>query len=247
MDREQRRDTKERVLAAAEQLFAERGPEATSLRDVTSAAGVNIAAVNYHFGSKAALYRAVVHRLLTPVNDERLRRLSALRSRSPTVADLVEAFVVPVLDSVGTTTEEGRLRAKLVGRVLGDPTDESRRVVIAEASRAERPYLDAFAEVLPHLPGDELAWRYRSLIGVLVSTLVGTFDPPDGGAEHAARRPDAGDAGRRWLVTFLTAAMTAPASTPAVGVTADGTGARDRSGRGATMPHEQRRRRGGDS
>ena len=59
-------DTKERILDAAEQLFGEHGPSDTSLRAITAAAGVNLAAVNYHFGSKEKLIEAVLSRRLEP-------------------------------------------------------------------------------------------------------------------------------------------------------------------------------------
>src|SRR3954471_13629244 len=70
--------TKSRILDAAEQLFMEHGFEATSLRQLTSAAGVNLAAVNYHFGSKEELFQAVLTRRLDPMNQERIELLEAL-------------------------------------------------------------------------------------------------------------------------------------------------------------------------
>src|ERR1700682_4102017 len=66
-------DTKTRILDAAESLFMEHGFEATSLRSLTTAAGVNLAAVNYHFGTKEVLFRAVLTRRLDPMNQERGR------------------------------------------------------------------------------------------------------------------------------------------------------------------------------
>src|SRR5712691_4179518 len=71
-------DTKTRILDAAEQLFMEHGFEATSLRSLTTAAGVNLAAVNYHFGSKEELFQAVLTRRLDPMNQERVELLDAL-------------------------------------------------------------------------------------------------------------------------------------------------------------------------
>src|SRR5215470_418761 len=71
-------DTKTRILDAAEALFTEHGFEATSLRQLTTAAGVNLAAVNYHFGSKEELFQAVLTRRLDPMNQERLDLLTGL-------------------------------------------------------------------------------------------------------------------------------------------------------------------------
>ena len=76
--------TKDRILDAAEALFMEHGFEATSLRSITAAAAVNLAAVNYHFGSKEELFQAVLTRRLDPMNQERLDLLTALeREPSP--------------------------------------------------------------------------------------------------------------------------------------------------------------------
>ena len=61
-------ETRTRLLDSAEQLFAERGIDATSLRAITTAAGANLASVNYHFGSKDELFREVVSRRIGPVN-----------------------------------------------------------------------------------------------------------------------------------------------------------------------------------
>src|SRR3982750_849200 len=82
-------DTKTRILDAAESLFMEHGFEATSLRQLTSAAGVNLAAVNYHFGSKEELFKGVLTRRLDPMNQERIELLGRVEreagARPPTV------------------------------------------------------------------------------------------------------------------------------------------------------------------
>ena len=90
-------DTKQHILDTAEQLFAERGYAATSLRAVTQAAGVNLAAVNYHFGSKTGLLFAVVERRVNPVNAERLRLLDTLESgpEPPELEAVLRAFIAP--------------------------------------------------------------------------------------------------------------------------------------------------------
>ena len=77
-----RGDTKTRILDAAENLFAARGYHNTSLREITKEAGVNLAAVNYHFGSKEALLRAVIKRRLVPLNQVRTRRLHEVREKA---------------------------------------------------------------------------------------------------------------------------------------------------------------------
>ena len=93
--------TKDRILDAAESLFMEHGFEATSLRSITAAAGVNLAAVNYHFGSKEELFQAVLTRRLDPMNQERLDLLSALeRAAAPrpvACEQILSAMFVPAV------------------------------------------------------------------------------------------------------------------------------------------------------
>src|SRR4051795_9743779 len=78
--------TRDRLLDAAERLFAEHGYQATTMRGLTAEAEANIAAVNYHFGCKQSLLEAVVHRALAPVVAERRRRLEALGEGPPVEA-----------------------------------------------------------------------------------------------------------------------------------------------------------------
>src|SRR5438874_976468 len=93
--------TKERILDVAESLFMEHGFEATSLRSITAAAAANLAAVNYHFGSKEELFEAVLTRRLDPMNQERLDLLTALeRDAAPTPVtceQILSAMFVPAL------------------------------------------------------------------------------------------------------------------------------------------------------
>ena len=94
-------DTKTRILDAAERLFVEHGFEATSLRSLTSAAGVNLAAVNYHFGSKEELFQAVLTRRLDPMNQERIELLERIEreavGRAPSCEKILFAMLIPAL------------------------------------------------------------------------------------------------------------------------------------------------------
>src|SRR3954471_10629137 len=94
-------DTKTRILDAAERLFVEHGFEATSLRQLTSAAGVNLAAVNYHFGSKEELFQSVLTRRLDPMNQERIELLEKLERESggkPVgVEKILSSMLIPAL------------------------------------------------------------------------------------------------------------------------------------------------------
>lgn len=200
-------ETKERILDAAERLFAREGYAAASLRAVTAEAAVNLAAVNYHFGSKEALLRAVLRRIIGPVNAERLRLLDALEATGvpPSPEALLDAFITPDLDLLDRRGEGGRLHALLLGRLMGDPGEDVRRMVGEEIGEVLRRYLHAFTRALPDVPPAEVWWRFKGAIGVLVFLEANTLtdDLPDAPAA-------AGDTRAR-LLAFLAPALRAPA------------------------------------
>src|SRR3954471_7280827 len=179
--------TRDRLLDAAERLFAEHGYQATTMRGLTTEAEANIAAVNYHFGCKQSLLGAVVHRALAPVVQERRRRLRALGD-SPSVEELVEAIAGPLLECA-----EG---APLLGRVFVDPDPEMRCLVRAALSDASCERMAVLQRALPDVPRDELWLRLRAMYTVVGGHLAGTLGPCE----------------RAQLVTFLAAGLRAPAT-----------------------------------
>lgn len=179
--------TRDRLLDAAERLFAEHGYQATTMRGLTAEADANIAAVNYHFGCKQSLLEAVVHRALAPVVEERRRRLEALDA-APAVEAIVEAIVGPLFDCA-----EG---APLLGRLFVDPDPEMRCLVRAELSEASCERMAVLQRVLPEVPRDELWLRLRAMYTVVGGHLAGTLGPCE----------------RAQLVTFLAAGLRAPAT-----------------------------------
>jgi len=199
-------ETRTRILDAAERLFAQHGYAATSLRAVTTEAGVNLAAVNYHFGSKESLLRETVHRVVGPVNAERLRRLDALEAggATPSLETVLDAFVAPDLALLDATGEQARLHARLLGRILGDPGPEVQRMVAAEIGAVIERYFRALVAALPHLDPAEVWWRFRSTIGVLTFHEANPLPEPPFVPAPAAPADT-----RARLLAFLTAAMRA--------------------------------------
>ena len=118
-------DTKTRILDAAEGLFMEHGFEATSLRSLTAAAGVNLAAVNYHFGSKEELFQAVLTRRLDPMNKERIELIDKLEREAGGKAIACErilfAMLIPALRLARDEERGGKNFLRLVGRAYADP------------------------------------------------------------------------------------------------------------------------------
>lgn len=209
--------TKDRILDAAEALFADRGFAATSMRQITAAADANLAAVNYHFGSKEGLFGAVFARRITPVNEQRLVLLDELESRAapgaPVLEDVLEAFLRPALRL--SRTSQGAQFLRLAGRVYTEP-GEHWVPVVAQFDAVRDRYLAAFGGALPALPEVTLFWRTHFMIGVMCHTLADNdrLSHLSGGLCDSTDE----DATLRQLVPFLgagmRAAMPAPGPTP---------------------------------
>jgi AcrR family transcriptional regulator len=210
-------DTRTQILDAAEHLFAERGFHATSVRAITDLAGANLAAVGYHFGSKAELLAAVVRRVIEPINAAQCAGLDRLHTRTPDplVTELVEAFAGPLFDEMPAGDEGGARTSRLIVRILGDPAEEMRNWTGPAEDAVRDRYLAAFGRALPGLSPEELWFRVRGILAVLAVDRVEVYNNLS---------PVAGDAARRWAITFLAAAMSAPPT--GLPSTAGGRGAR---------------------
>lgn len=200
-------DTRSQLLDAAEQLFADHGYRGTSIRAITELAGANVAAVGYHFGSKADLMTAVVRRVVDPITAAQRAGLDGLLAQAPdpSVAALVEAFAGPMFDSMQAGDAGGARTSRLIVTILSDPADETRRWTgPAEDEMVDR-YLAAFARALPDLSRAELWFRVRGILAVTAVDRVDVYQRGQDGAPAGAV-----DAARRWAMTFLAAAMSAP-------------------------------------
>src|SRR5690349_17126320 len=148
--------TKPRILDAAEALFMEHGFEATSLRLITAAAGVNLAAVNYHFGSKEELFQAVLTRRLDPMNQARVALLDRYeREVAPAALGcerILAALFVPALELARDPARGGANFLRLLGRAYADPAPFIRQFLSAQYAPMIARFKDAFARALPQLP-----------------------------------------------------------------------------------------------
>ena len=171
-------DTKTRILDAAEAQFMEHGFEATSLRGLTSAAGVNLAAVNYHFGTKEELFQAVLTRRLDPMNQERIDLLAKLEreagGRALSCEKILFAMLIPALRLARDEKRGGKNFLRLVGRAYADPAPFIRHFLHAQYAQMIGNYKEAFSRALPHLSRQELTWRLHFVMGALSYTLAGT-------------------------------------------------------------------------
>jgi AcrR family transcriptional regulator len=171
-------ETQVRILDAAEELFMQHGFEGASMRMLTARAGVNLAAINYHFGSKDALIEAVFRRRLDPMNAARtaeLDRLEAEAQGRPLGPErIIRAFIGPSLALVADSKGGGRNFIRLLGRTYTDPSKGIRHLIGALYEPAMARFKAAFARALPQMPADELVWRMHFMFGTLAYTLAAT-------------------------------------------------------------------------
>ncbi len=169
-------ETRTRILDAAEELFMQHGFEATSMRLLTAKAGVNLAAVNYHFGSKLALIEAVFRRRLDPMNLARIAELDQLEAQSRAAApeEIIRAFLSPTLELVEDAKGGGRNFVRLLGRAYTEPAKPVRQLIGQMHAPVMDRYKSALERALPHMPREELVWRMHFMFGTLAYTLAAT-------------------------------------------------------------------------
>jgi AcrR family transcriptional regulator len=170
--------TKVRLLDAAETLFMEHGFEATSLRLITAAAGANLAAVNYHFGSKEELFQAVLTRRLDPMNQERVDLLTGFERQAapgPVPCEkILSAMLIPALRLARDPERGGNNFLRVLGRAYADPAPFIRQFLSDQYAVMIARFKAAFGRALPELPPRELSWRLHFIMGALSYTLAGT-------------------------------------------------------------------------
>ena len=205
--------TKRRILDAAEALFVEHGFEATSVRAITTAAGVNLAAANYHFGSKEELFQAVLTRRLDPMNEARLELLTrfehASAPRAVPCEKILAALFVPALELARDRDRGGENFLRLLGRAYADPAPFIRRFLSDQYALMIGRFKAAFGRALPRLPKKELSWRLHFIMGALSYTLAGT-DAAKLIAELTPHEANNDEALLRRLAPFLLAGLQAP-------------------------------------
>jgi len=201
--------TKDRILDAAERLFARDGIEATSLRAITAEAGVNLAAVNYHFQSKDALVIAVIERRVGPLNERRLALLDACEREAGEgplpLEKVLDAFVRPVVEIFAG---HARDFAPLMGRLYTEPSESVEKIYRSQTGAVVQRFIRAYGRALPELPRNELVWRVHFSMGAIGHTLAashmlrilsdGECDPSD--VEGTVKR----------LEAYMTAGLKAP-------------------------------------
>ncbi len=205
-------DTRQRILDAAEALFTEHGFDATTLRQITGAAGVNLAAVNYHFGSKEELVREVFRRRLTWLNQRRLRELDRLEAEAAGAplkpSRILEVFFGVALNMAADTEGGGRAFMRLLGRTYAKPAEFVRGFLAEEYAAVLARFKAALIKALPGVPGEEILWRFHFMLGAMSYAISGT-DALHIVAEDALDESDA-EALYARLMSFMIGGLRAP-------------------------------------
>ena len=165
-------ETKDRILDAAEELFANKGLGDTSLRAITQAADVNLAAVNYHFGGKDGLILAVFARRIDALNERRLYLLDQARTKNElTLEAILDAYIRPGLD-VRFDPDAARYM-KLLGRAYTEPHDQLQAFLPKQYDAVLEEFKPEFQRVLPGIDRTELYWRIHFCVGALMYCMAG--------------------------------------------------------------------------
>jgi len=170
-------DTTYRILDAAEHLFAERGFAETSLRTITGRAGVNLAAVNYHFGSKKALIQAVFERFLTPfctALDEALdRRLRDTGQAHLSLDDLLALVATVTVELNMRDPTRAVLFMRLIGLAYNESQGHLRRSIVGRYGSTFDRLQRLLNHAVPDIPAEEMYWRIHFALGSSIFTLSG--------------------------------------------------------------------------
>jgi len=203
--------TRDTLLEVAERLFAHRGLDAVSIRDIIAVARANLGAINYHFGTKDRLIEAVFERRLVPSTQERLRALEAVEKAAgdhpPELEAVLEAIFRPVVEEAMDPRRGGAVFGKLMARCLVDPNPVMEKVMHSHFGTVVKRFDAALLRAMPNLTPEDVFWRMHLLMGGLHQSLLllGRKPPPGAPAFHL----DAETYIRRF-VAFAAAAFRAP-------------------------------------
>jgi AcrR family transcriptional regulator len=192
--------TREQIIDVADRLFGEGGEGATSLRAITRAAGVNVAAIHYHFGGRDGLLEAVLDRYIGPLNARRLDLLEAL-DPSASLEAIVDAFIRPDFELIARLRSEGRgSLVSVLGAAYSQPTPLVAALLERQFAPIAEAFLPEFARRLPDLPAAELRARVELVVRLITSVFA---------ADRLQTRPPAIEEQVRRVVSFVAGGLSA--------------------------------------
>lgn len=209
--------TQQKIIDSALALYAEKGIDGVPVRALTSHAGVNVAAIHYHFGGTEALAEAVFGELSARVNKRRIRALEEIISaakaagRKPDVENIVSTFVDPYVGPDAAT--EGQLLAQLILKHRLSPSPMTERVIKKHFDPMAKQFVAALHDAMPEIPMELMYLRYMLMVSTVVLSLSdrGRTNRLQRLSGSKATAPD-GQAVRTALVDFIVGGMRAPAS-----------------------------------
>lgn len=165
-----------RLVEAAIALFAARGMDEVGVRELTAQAGVNLGAINYHFGNKEALAETVFMELAARVNGRRLDKLRRLQEEASaknghvSTREVIELFTEPYLGT-GPDAEEGRLLGQFVLKHRVTPSAMTQRIIRKHFDPMAKAYIEALSQAAPEIDAAEFFWRYMFMVSAVVLTV----------------------------------------------------------------------------
>ncbi|WP_144395436.1 TetR/AcrR family transcriptional regulator [Pleionea sediminis] len=171
-----KQSTKDRILDAAEALFADRGFAETSLRTITNRADVNLASVNYHFGSKKSLIQAVFNRFLQKFVTHLDKELTPIEQGldAPSVEQVLHTLVKPLMSMDKDRHEGSSNFMKLLGRAYAESQGHMRRFMQEHYAHYLRRFTSQLHRAAPNLANNEMFWRLHFMLGTVIFTLAGS-------------------------------------------------------------------------
>lgn len=209
--------TRERILATAVRLFAERGYHGVSLRHIVAEAEVNLGAVHYHFGSKQALFDAVFAYGARRIVEVRLGLLEGCREgpgRPPLLEQIVTAFLAPGLAG-GADHEAIRAFLRIRARLITEDSERARQLLREHFRTNTLRFIEALGRALPDLPPEKLRWRFQTMLATIV------YSASNWGAVHSLSDEAGGRADGETTLAHLVPLMAAMFRTPADAVPID--------------------------
>jgi len=206
-------DTKTKILDVAEKLFAEVGIHATSIRQIVKEAGVNVASLHYHFGSKEAVIHEIITRRLRPINEAKQKRLEEIEQEStitpPDLEAILRAFIEPHIHMQKVAGDKVKILMKLMVQI----EDDAHRLKVMQdplIMDVFNRFLSTLQTILPHLSHSELIWRFKFMIFCMHAIMVQHPIPENSNIEGEEENTE--DIINH-VITFLKAGFSAPPST----------------------------------
>jgi AcrR family transcriptional regulator len=206
-------DTKTKILDVAERLFAEVGIHATSIRQIVKEAGVNVASLHYHFGSKEEVIHQIITRRLRPINELKIKRLDQLQeetaSKPQELEAVLRAFIEPHIQMQKVAGDKVKILMKLMVQI----EDEGERLKLMQDPvfmNVFNRFTSALQSILPHLSYSELIWRFKFMIFSMHAIMLQHPMPTNSQFKDEKERTEDTI---NYVITFLKAGFLAPAST----------------------------------